>query len=128
MESSDMAGDRSFYHVAQGEDIGSVLRGVKSAAGRQVAVVLPADATLFHDDLNLRLLLIYAREGGKEPVLVTQDAVVLKLAKHFGLPVYPTPQKAWQAEEYVEEPADAMEITQPLPVAAPVPAEVISSL
>ncbi len=107
-----MGVDRSFYHVDPGEEIASILPGVKNAAGKRVAVVLPPDPTLFRNDLNLRLLLVYAREGQKELALVTQDAAVIRLASYFDIPVYCDINLVWQPEGL----ATAGDVTEPLPI------------
>lgn len=92
------AGQPLFYYVDATEEIAGVLRGIKQAKAARVAIVLPKEPRLFRNDVNLRLIAAYAREGGKEVALITPDMAVARIAGVHGLRVYSSPDLAWQPE------------------------------
>lgn len=82
-------------HRAQpGDDINQVLRAVKSAQGSLFCLVLPTDSPMLRNDVNVRLLVAYAREAGCQLALVTTDPLTVQRAAAYGIPSYANPEDA----------------------------------
>lgn len=69
------------------DDMAAVRDLLEGAQARQVLLVVPKGATVFHEPINLRLLRRYAGNLAVQPGLVTRDSRTRRLAKEEGVPV-----------------------------------------
>jgi hypothetical protein len=69
------------------DDMAAVRDLLEGAQARRVLLVVPKDATVFHEPINLRLLRRYASNLAVQLGLVTRDSRTRRLAREEGIPV-----------------------------------------
>lgn len=112
-----MAKDKDTIYIDIDDEITGIIDKVKASDANITALVLPKRATVFQSIVNMKLLKRAADEANRNLVLITSEAGLLPLAGAAGIHVAKTltskpeiplgPQAVEEAEEAVEEPADA---------------------
>ncbi|MDI6869996.1 MAG: baseplate J/gp47 family protein [Bacillota bacterium] len=77
--------ERELIVVDKDEQINGLVRRLCQSGARQVVFVVPDEATVLRNPVNLRLLRFYAEQEQKRLRLVSGDAVVQRLADEAGL-------------------------------------------
>jgi hypothetical protein len=69
------------------DEITTVIDKLQSAKSNVVALVLPKQASVFQSVVNMKLLMKAAKRSKKQPVLVTSNQSIIKLAGLSGVPI-----------------------------------------
>ena len=78
---------KDIIYIDVEDDITSIIGKVKASKEKIIALVPPKRVGILQSDVNLRLLKRNAAKQGKQLVLITNDAALLRLAGVTGIPV-----------------------------------------
>ncbi|MBI3983727.1 hypothetical protein HY346_00310 [Candidatus Microgenomates bacterium] len=122
---------RSLIYLDIDDDITAIIGKVEGAEADRVALVVPKRSTVLQSAVNLKLLKKSAAAAGKEPIMITEDAVITKLAGGHGILVAPTlksepivpkvgaPKRAELPSDVIEgDEAEAIQLDKPKAVGA----------
>ncbi|MGH9857567.1 MAG: hypothetical protein ACRD4B_06955, partial [Acidobacteriota bacterium] len=99
--------DRTTLYLDVDDDITAIIGKVGQAAKDQVALVVPKRSNVLQSAVNLKLIKKSSKESGKTPVLITDDAAVMRMAGGLGLMTAPN-LKAESAVPKLDEPTSGV--------------------
>ena len=79
--------NKATIYIDPNDDITDILSDLKKVKNKIVALVPPKKSDVLHSSVNIKLIQKTATELEKVVVLVTNDPVILKLAKASKIPV-----------------------------------------
>ena len=81
--------ERPVYRLEPDDDIQDVIRALQKTRDPLAIFFDHAEAAVLKNEVNLRLLLDYAKEAGRQVVLITQDPVLMSLAEEQDIQCFP---------------------------------------
>jgi hypothetical protein len=92
------------------EEIPEVIERLRSSAGSEVPLVVPARSRLGQSRFNFQLLQHYASQHGKKIAIISPDPSVMRMAEETGLPAFGA------IEQYGPAPVPAVQASRARPV------------
>ncbi len=80
--------DYEVIRTKTGDEIGETIRVLKGSEKKIAALIVPEETDFFRSEVNLKLLQFYAKDLGKDIVLISDNKVVKDIGSRLGIQVF----------------------------------------